>query len=93
MLADERVLNFLGAFRFDLALAGGEFVLFCSLVVQGMAGGRSTMSPRRERGYGGQKCAKNNNLPGSKENHAKGPQGTVRRSIGGGYSGLPEIAT
>jgi hypothetical protein len=93
MLADERVLDFFGAFRLDLTLTRGEFVFFCSLIVQGVTGGRSTMSPRGKRGYRGQKCAKNNNSPGSKENHAKGPQGTVRQSMGGGYSGLPEIAT
>jgi hypothetical protein len=50
MLADQRVLDLFCPFGLDLALSWGKFVLFRRLMVQGVTGGRSTMSPRCERG-------------------------------------------
>jgi hypothetical protein len=70
VLADEGVLNFGGAFGLDLTLARNEVVLF-GLVVA-MAGGRSTVRPRGERRSSGQERSQNNDLRGSKENHATG---------------------
>jgi hypothetical protein len=57
VLADESALDFFGAFGLDLALAWGEMMFLRPLMVQGATGGGSAMSPRSERGSGGQKCA------------------------------------